>query len=27
IERGPIEEAEAFELLDAWAAERGIRNS
>ena len=24
IERGPIEEAEAFELLDAWAAERGI---
>jgi poly(A) polymerase len=24
IERGPIEEAEAFRLLDAWAAERGI---
>jgi poly(A) polymerase len=24
IERGPIEEAEAFALLDAWAAERGI---
>jgi tRNA nucleotidyltransferase/poly(A) polymerase len=24
IERGPIEEAEAVELLDAWAAERGI---
>ncbi len=27
IERGPIEEAEAFELLDAWAAERGIASS
>ena len=24
IERGPIEEAEAIELLDAWAAERGL---
>ena len=24
IERGPIEEAEAFGLLDAWAAERGL---
>ena len=27
IERGPIEEAEAFELLDAWAAQRGIASS
>jgi len=25
LERGPVEEQEAFALLDAWAAERGIR--
>jgi poly(A) polymerase len=24
MERGPIEEAEAYELLDAWAATREI---
>ena len=24
LERGPIDEAEAFELLDAWAAEREL---
>jgi len=24
MERGPIEEAEAFELLDAWAKDRGL---
>jgi poly(A) polymerase len=27
IERGPIEDAEAFELLDAWAADRGLGGS
>jgi poly(A) polymerase len=25
LERGPVEEQEAFALLDAWAAERGVR--
>jgi poly(A) polymerase len=25
MERGPIEEADAFELLEAWAAQRGLR--
>ena len=25
MERGPIEEAEAFSLLDGWAKERGLR--
>ena len=24
LERGPIDEAEAYALLDAWARERGI---